>query len=122
MTDLALDMDINSAHYGDLLLTDGDLSLTTTSQQELRQTIKTTLSTYLGEWFMGTTVGIDYFGQILVKNPDMGAVNAMILGAILDIPGIVQVTSYRFVPDYRTRKLSITFTARTTTGIITYAG
>lgn len=122
MTDLQMDMDPTSSTFGDLLITDGNLTVITDTQAELRQTIKQTLSTYLGEWFMDTTLGVDYYGQILVKNPDMGTVNAILIRAILGIPGIVQLLSYDFTTDYIARKLSVRFTARATSGIINYVG
>jgi len=121
MTDLALDMDKSSAGYGDLLLTNGDLVLVN-GEAEVRQVIKETLGVMFGEWFMDNTIGIDYFGQILVKNPNMGKINAIILSAVLSVPGVLQILSYSFVPDYVARRISITFTAQTTSGVVVYSG
>ena len=122
MTTLALDMDPSSSTYGDILNTNGGVSLLNGGAAEVRQLVKTTLGVYYGEWFMDTTIGLDYFGTILVKNPDMGAINAMILDAILSVPGILQVISYSFTPDYLTRQLTIKFTALSTSGVIIFPG
>ena len=122
MTDIAMDMDVTSPGYGDILLVDGGLSLITDAQTELRQAIKQAISIYKGEWFMNMTLGIDYFGVVFTKSPDMAAINAAIVSTIVSVPGIVQLISYNFVPNFTTRKLSVSFVARSTSGIISYTG
>ena len=122
MTTIALDMDTTSPTYGDILNVGGNMSVINGGETEVKQLIKTTLGVFFGEWFMNSTIGLDYFGTILVKNPDMGAINAMILGAILSVPGLLQVITYTFTPDFLSRTLTVNFTAQTTTGIITFPG
>ena len=122
MTDLAINLDPTSPMMGDLLLTEGELTLAPDALTEVRQSIRQALSTYLGEWFMDVKIGVDYFGKILVKNPDMSVVNTILLNTILGVPGVIQVMTYKFTPEFATRKMTVTFTARTTSGIITYVG
>ena len=121
MTDLAIDLNPASPTYLDVSLSGGDL-VTVSGTAAILQNILQTLKTYYGEWFLDNTVGVDYFGTILVKNPNQGFINTALIGAILAVPGVTQLTNYNFSANSATRQLSVTFTAQTTSGIVNYAG
>jgi hypothetical protein len=93
-----------------------------TAQTEILQSILENLGIWLGEWFLDTTLGIDYYGQVFVKNPNLSTINAMLLTAILTTPGVTLVTAYGFTPNFITRTLAVTFSCQTTNGVINYAG
>jgi hypothetical protein len=121
MTSIALDLDPTSATYMDLLFVNGDLVLID-GPQEVLQNILLRLGIFLGEWFNDNTIGIDYFGQILVKNPNLGNINAILLNQLLNVPGVIQVNAYSFTPSFLTRSLGIAFKVLSTSGPIDYSG
>ena len=49
--------------------------------ERVRQQIKVTLLTFLGEWFLNTDHGVPYFEQILKKAPSRAAIEAVIAGS-----------------------------------------
>src|SRR4029077_4743012 len=102
MTDLALDTNPNSLTFKDLKIVNGDLVLVD-GTAGIMQNILQTLKIFLGEWFMDNTLGIDYFGSILVKNPNQAIINAIFINQILSVPGVTALTAYKFTPNFLTR-------------------
>ncbi len=95
----------------DLDLSGSTLNLTDdVSGQTATQTVGVRLKLVLGEWFLDTRIGVDYFGTAFVKNPNLAAVEAMVQAAILDTPGIARIVRYSQVFDRTARSLSITCT------------
>lgn len=78
----------------------GDLDLSTYSMEfalnadYITQKLSVVLRTFLGEWFLDTSAGIPYFEDILKKNFDPTRVETVIKSAILDVPGVDQITSF----------------------------
>lgn len=118
---LLIDQNPTSPTYGDLVLTNGNLTLVS-GTQEILQSIFSTLRTFLGEWFLDNTIGVDYFGQILTKNPDQGLIDSILLAAIQDVPGVQSVTQFSSSVDFVNRVLSVSFQAQTTQGTVNYNG
>lgn len=82
----------------------------------LSQDVASAIKTVLGEIYYNTTVGIDYFGQILGHNPPLQLVKAAIIRAALTVP---QVTAAQvFISSVEGRTLSgqclFTFTTMAT--------
>ena len=106
MPDIKLDPQI-----WDLDLSDSALNLTDDASGETAtQAVGVRLKLILGEWFLDTRLGVDYFGMAFVKNPNLAAIEAMLQAAILDTPGIARIVSYAQVFDRTARQLSITCT------------
>lgn len=126
MCDLSLDIDPTSLTYGDLVVTGGDLVLTSDAQaggtQPILQDIITRLRTFSGEWFLDTTLGVPYFQTVLVKAPDMTAVNTAFKDQILSTPGVRTLDQFsaRLLPG--TRVLAVAFHASTVAGQVSYSG
>lgn len=119
MSDLALVLDPGDPNFGDLdiqnnslYLVDGEVAI----QQHLMQRLRI----FLGEWFMDNTIGLPFFQQILVKNPNQAIIDAYIINQILATPGIIQLNSYQTTPDFINRTLNVSFTADTTSGTVDY--
>lgn len=119
--DIALDLDFASPTYGDIVVANGDLSLND-SEVAIEQHILQRLRIYLGEWFLDNTIGLPYFDQILIKNPDQSKIDALFINQILGTPGVIQLNNYSFTIDFITRQLQLTFSAQTTQGTVNYAG
>lgn len=122
MTDLALDLDKDSATYQDLQLVNGDLVLTGDGATAILQDVLTALRMFYGEWFLNLAEGVDYYGTILVKNPDQGKINAAFIAEIRNVPGVTSINTYSFKTAFTSRKLSIKFSLQTTAGKVDYTG
>lgn len=121
MADIELDLDPNSPHFHDVKIVNGDLVLND-GVEAIRQHILQRLRMFLGEWFLDNTIGLPYFQQILVKNPDQSKIDAIFINQILGTPGVVSLTKYSFVPNFINRSVSVTFECLTTQGTVDYAG
>lgn len=107
MPDLKLDL------YGDLDVTDGVASLTDDlSGETTAQLIRINLRLFLGEWFLDNRLGLDWFGKAFVKNPDLGAIRAMIRDGILAVTGVKAITAYSQSFDRQSRTLSVQFSVK----------
>ena len=122
MSDLKLVNSPVSPYFGDLELDGNDLVLTVGTVENVGQNILQRLRTYLGEWFLDNAIGLPYYQQILVKNPDQGNIDAIFLNAILGTRGVQQVNRYEFRVDFNTRQLFVTFSAQTVQGTVDYQG
>jgi len=84
------------------------------------QLLRQTFATFLGEWFLNTEIGIDYFGKILIKNPDAIVVDSILRNTILDVKGILNLTRYTVEVDTALRAYYLDFTADTVDGEINF--
>lgn len=109
LTDIA----INPATGG--LDTRGGLRLTR-GPDTVAQHIRQMLITRLGELPYDTTKGVDWFGTILVKNPNLALVQAEILRVVRDIGGVEAITNYTQALTPSTRTLNVSFRVVTTEG------
>lgn len=87
-------------------------------REEIAQVLRQRLRVFLGEWFLDTREGIDYYGDILKKAPDPGQVNALFKNEILTSPGVIELIEFNL--DIVGRQLTLAFSARTKDGIITF--
>jgi len=87
-------MDIKlSETTGDIEITDNDVTLTSGLDSK-RQHLMIRISTFLGEWFLDTSIGVPYFRDILIKNPSFAAVSAAFKAVILNTPGIIELVEF----------------------------
>ena len=104
----------------ELALVNNDLSIVD-GVKAIRQDLEQTLKFFYGEWFLDTTQGIPYYQLILVKDPDLNTIQALIQNAICAVNGVMELTHFEFNYDNPSRQLSIAFSVRTTDGIINYS-
>lgn len=112
--DLALD-----PQTGDLLLESGRLRLAT-GLDAIAQDVTMRLRFFLGEWFLDTRIGVPYFQDILVKNPNIPRATQLLRQVVQETPGVTSVDRFDFTLDAQARKASVAFSASTTTGQLTY--
>ena len=112
MSNIALDY---TGQTGDLDLTGHRVSLVT-GEEEIEQHLRIRLRFFLGEWFLDERLGIPYFRDILIKNPNTLLVRSLFRQAIITTPGISDVTTLEIDLDKTTRTLSLTFAATMDTG------
>lgn len=84
----------------------------------VRQQIKITLMTLLGEWFLDTGFGVPYFEDVLVKNPNRATIEAVLRARILDVPDVTRVGRLVLEVDRALRTLQVKFEAETAAGVV----
>jgi hypothetical protein len=99
----------------DLVYLNGNLIIISETAQ-IRQAIKEALGTFFGEWFLDTTVGVPWFQQILVSHPNLDVIQALLINAILSVPGVAQLNSFEFGYNKGNRSLSVSFEAVSSNG------
>ncbi len=102
-------------YSNDLVITNGDLEMVT-GAEEAGQRIEDRLKTFKGEWFLDLSFGPDYRNDILVKNPRLSIIAAVLKREILKS---ADGTITDFDSTFNDRKLNITYTMKTTDGAIT---
>ena len=55
------------------------------------QRLRIRLNRLLGEWFLDTSQGIDYLGEVFVKAPDLNVIRAMFVKEITATEGVVRL-------------------------------
>lgn len=79
--------------------------------EQVAQLVKCRLITLLGEWQQDTSLGLPWFDAIFTKNVRPSDIQAAISNIIRTTNGVQQLLDIQIVPDFRTRKLTITFNA-----------
>lgn len=113
MTDLALDPATN-----DLAVTDGDLALVH-GVADVRQRVVLALRKLAGEWYLDRTEGIPYLEAVLVRDPNVAAIDAIFRAEIASVHGVLAITSFASTYDAAARSYSFEFTALSTDGEFT---
>lgn len=107
MKDILLDSngDIYISKDADIVVTDSIL-----------QAIRIRLKWFLGECALyDEEVGTDYYGVILVKNPDLVLASSEIRSQIMLVDGVVEVPVIDIAIDAKTREGVISYTVKTDT-------
>ena len=109
--------------FEDYYIVGGDLELNTSGKfvgvegsARVAQAVKIRLDAAIEEWQFNTTVGVDWFGIVLVKNPDITLIRANLVYQIQDVPGVDRVTKME-MSILADRLLSVTWSALTDKGI-----
>ena len=132
MKDLAINLEYDDPVYdeagvlidpslpikNDLTLTDYDLALVD-DLDGLRQKLMIKLQFFYGEWYLDTTKGIKYYTDILIPNPELNKVQAILKAAITDTEGVNSLLSFDAKFDPSGRSLSVKFKADTVYGNLT---
>ena len=82
------------------------------------QLVKCRLLTVLNEWYADPTIGLPWFSDIMIKTPDLGLVEGLILTSIRGTPHVLDVTSIDLNLNHGTRTLTVTFEALSDWGVI----
>jgi hypothetical protein len=101
----------------DLIFENNDLIIVT-GQQETKQRLEQRLQTFLGEWFLDTSIGVPYYQDILKKNPDTTLVTGTLKSVITQTPGVTDLLEFNFTFNKQAREATLVFTARSASGDI----
>lgn len=96
-------------------LSGASLKLVTDPNAEIRQKIAVRLRFFRGEWFLDQNIGMPYFQNILVKNPNLPMIQSLYREAIVTVPGVSDVKNFTYTFDGKIRRLSLDFQVITDT-------
>lgn len=103
-------MDILLDKNGDLFLDNrGDIVL----NDSVSQQIKIRLRWFAKEWRWNEEMGLPYFEELLVKNPNIEYFEGLIREEIFNVDKVTEVESVSITYDNKTRKGTIKFVAYT---------
>jgi hypothetical protein len=105
-------MDIALNSSGDIDIENGLIRLTS-GVDSIAQDMKSRLLFFLGEWFLDTRLGVDWFGKVLLKRPNQAIVHAMIRDVVTKTPGVGEITDFTFNFDAARRELNLEVAGRT---------
>jgi hypothetical protein len=78
--------------------------------EEVAQNVRTRLKFFLGEWFLDTADGMDWFGSVLGKGSALVSRESVIRRRILLTPGCSGMTAFSVTADIATRELTVSAT------------
>ncbi len=85
------------------------------------QQIKIRLMFFLGEWFLNTQLGVPYYRDILVKNPDRAIVEGLLRDQIITTPNVQSCEAFNLSYDSLARALTVRFRAITEFGPLDFS-
>jgi hypothetical protein len=88
------------------------------NDQEIGQRLKLRLKRFLGEWFLNNELGIPYFEEVLVKNPDLDSIKQIFRKEIEETEGVLNIIKLNTELIREDRKLKIDFTVKLNNGTI----
>jgi hypothetical protein len=69
-----------------------------------------------GEWFLNLEEGVDWFGKVFVKNPDLGDIRNEFRRVALTCPGVTDLPVFSPVLHSATREMDATYEIRCDNG------
>jgi len=98
----------------DILIEDSDFQIVSKGSW-LIQSVKIKMLFFLGEWFLDTTYGLDHYGLVLIKGPDLNLIDNMFKIALLEYEEIIEILEYSSSIS-KDRKLTVDFRVSTVFG------
>jgi len=109
--------DLKCSTTGDIIIENGDLQLVA-GVEELQQRLLTRLRWFYGEYQFDVTLGVRYFEDILVKNPNLPNIEVLLKNMIAETDGVNKITSFQFSYDPVRRSASVSFDVESIYGTI----
>lgn len=110
------DFTLNTGYF-DLSITAGDFTITQSSNATA-QRLALRLRSFQGDSFLNPDFGINYYGDILVKNPDLLIVQSAFVDQIAAVPRITGITEFNLEFEPSIQHLDIDFKVTTQDGSI----
>lgn len=96
----------------------GQLAVTQSFTELVGLRIRTRLRTVQGEHFLNRNLGVPYYEEVLVKNPDVESVNNLLISSMADVEGVQKVLEFESTFDRETRVFHVRFKVIATNGEI----
>lgn len=88
-------------------------------QDAITQRLRARLRFFAGEWFLDTRLGVPYFDLVLIKNPRLPIINAIISKVLRTTPGVASVDSVSVaIVDRAKRVGAVNFNATLDDGLV----
>lgn len=114
---LSYRVDAENPIPGDIFLQNGQMVLTSEVAEATAQRLRIRLCFFKGEWYLDQRLGIPYFSEVFVKNPNLNRLKSMFRSVILSTEGVATVSRLKLTMDRETRAATLTFKALTTDGV-----
>lgn len=88
--------------------------------ERVAQDLKIALLMFLGEYFLDETVGVNYMGAILVKNPDRILIESILRAVASKVRDVNQVLELTLLIDHPARKLGVAVVVQTPYGPVEF--
>lgn len=105
--DLLLDHDLH-----DLVFINGACPVTQLLVDVVTQRLKITIYTFLGEWFLDTTIGVPYFQQVFGKIRSKATIDLIFQQIISDDVDVIEILTFESSLSSSDRGYSMTFQVR----------
>lgn len=112
-------MDILLGEDGDAVFVNGQTKVTTSKAESVQQRLLITLKTFLGEWFLDTSIGVPYFEQVFGKMSSKSGVDLIFQQKIQDDPGVAEILEFYSEANSATRTYTVSFKVLTNQGVTT---
>lgn len=96
---------------GDLLVTNGKFTLVTDPASAGAQKLRNQFQIFLGEWFLDSRIGMPYYQEVFVKQPNLGVLAQLFRGVIINTPGVKSVDNLKVTFNNATRNANVAFNA-----------
>jgi hypothetical protein len=104
----------------DIAFVDGDF-VSVDGIEAIAQEIKIAIRNFKDDWFLDLDDGIDYFGDVFKKHPDIAVIDTTLKDTILGIDRVVKFTKYDLKIDNATRELKFDFEVLTDLGLLSFS-
>lgn len=123
MTTIAMGLDVVDPSvltpaYDLYLDASGQIVFHTETEKIVAQAVACRLRTMLGEWYQDPSVGIDYLGQVLIKNPNIATLQRYFASQVAKVPGVGVVNSVTCTFDAGARSLAVSFKLTASDGTV----
>lgn len=111
-----MDLSINLTSR-DLTFTGGDLTFKT-GIEACQQRLQVKLLFFFKEWYLDTTIGLDWFGVAYLKNPNLSLIDNMILVSMTEDPEVINILEYSTSYNVLKRSLTVKMKIQTIFGVL----
>lgn len=108
-------MDLLLGTDGDLVFDNEAVTVTTSKTEAIAQKLSIKLRTFLGEWFLNTSLGVPYFQEVFGKTKSKAAIDIIFRKQISEDEDVVAITEFSSTLE-SDRSYSLSFRVRTISG------
>lgn len=102
-----IDLKLDSVTH-DLVVENNDLQLVEGSEQ-VKQNLLIRLQSFKNDWYLNVDIGLPYYEDILVKNPNISDIDAYFKAYILETDGVSELLEYSSILNTDPRILRVNF-------------
>jgi hypothetical protein len=101
--------------HWDIDLKDGRV-FTLKGPEYVRQKLAQRFKFWLGEWFLDRRQGVPYRRDILIRQPDLEVIRALLIGVVRSVPQVATIPKFEVLYTPSTRRLACDFVVTLITG------